>query len=302
MSMVHVRKLASAVRKHHLVGPIVRAPFVLARRSGVALPPRLYQHLWFDGPIRVTLPSGGSFAMHNYGDVIENSYYWAGILGHEPECVAPWIELSRRSRVVLDIGANTGAYALISCAANPTVTVHAFEPVERVAAKLRRNARMNPSFGIEVHQLAVSDASGTAVLSDPGGGNCYSASLDSEFLSGPTVQYDVSVVAIDDFVEQHALTNVDLVKIDVEGIEGQVLRGMALTLEKYRPALLVEYLVRQRGALQQRVSALVDSGYVLFHLERDAPVRAASVGPSAESKNVMLVPEERLRQLSHVFP
>lgn len=296
-----IRKFATAVRRHPLLGSAVRLPFVMARRGGAVLPRRLYQHLWFDGPIRVEVPGGDAFSMHCYGDVIENSYYWAGLHGHEPECVGPWIELARSARVVLDIGANTGAYSLICCAVNRSVSVHAFEPIARVAARTTRNVQLNPGFQIQVHQAAVSTTSGVAMISDPGGENCYSASLDPQFLSGAKTQYEVRVVSVDDFVDHQGLSAVDLVKVDVEGFEEFVLDGMSRTIERYRPSLLVEYLPTQRGGLRQKVSGLMAAGYALFHLTREGPVRTTNAGPSQHSKNVVLVPEERLPALHGPF-
>lgn len=296
-----LRTFATAVRKHPLAGPVLRLPFVGARRAGVLLPARLYRHLWFEGPISVRLPDGGEFAMYCYGDTIENSYYWAGITGHERECVLPWIQLSRSARVVLDIGANTGAYSLMSSAANSEAIVHAFEPLARVAAKAKLNAEMNPSFRITVHQLAVSASSGVAMLSDPGGDNCYSASLDPNFLPGATGRYEVPVTSIDDFVDRECLTAVDLVKIDVEGVEEFVLAGMSRTIDQHRPSMLIEYLERQRGSLQREIAALCGKGYALFHLSNEGVMRASGVGPSNASRNVVLIPEERTESLASIL-
>lgn len=295
-----LRRIASGVRRHRILGPMVRLPFVMARRGGVVFPPRVYQHLWFDGPIQVQVPGNGAFSIYCYGDVIENSYYWAGLRGHEPECLEPWVELAKSARVVLDIGANTGAYSLICSAVNDAVSVHAFEPIERVAERTRRNVRLNPGYDIRVHQVAVGGVSGVAMLSDPGGENCYSASLDPQFLPGGT-QYEVSVVSIDDFVRDEKLARVDLVKIDVEGFEEFVLEGMSRTIDECRPSLMIEYLAKQRGGLRDKVSALMNDGYALFHLTGEGPKRARSAGPSVDSKNVVLIPEERLAGLGGPF-
>lgn len=291
--MTTARALAT-VRQHPAFGRIIRVPFRLLQRVGVSLPRRVYQHLWFHGEVRVSVPSGGSFRMHCYGDLIENEYYWGGVFAHEGECVEPWIRLARSSSVVLDIGANTGAYTLLACAANPQVTVHAFEPVERIAVRTKRNVASNPGFRATVHQVAVGAESGTAQLSDPGGSNCYSASLDPGFLGGAQHRYEVRVVAVDDIVLAEKMSSVDLVKIDVEGFEEHVLDGMRLTIARHRPALLLEYLSRPRDPLRERIARLsVDEGYVLLHLTPEGPRRAGDLSPSEQSRNVLVLPRER---------
>ncbi len=289
-----VRKLATDVRRNAVFGPVLRLPFVLWRQTGMPIPHRVYQHLWFEGEIDVNLPTRETFRMHSYGDAIENAFYWAGVAGHEGECVEPWTYLARTARVVLDIGANTGTYSLMACAANPNVLVHAFEPVARVASKARRNAALNPRFRAKVHEMAVGAASGTAMLSDPGGDNCYSASLNPDFLSGEKSHYEVAVVTVDDFVAQEALPTVDLVKIDVEGFEEFVIDGMAHTIHRHRPALMVEYLPRAREGLRKRIEALCENDYVLFHLTPSGPRVAPEVAPSHSSKNVVLMPRDRI--------
>jgi len=50
----------------------------------------------------------------------------------------------------------------------------------------------------------------------------------------------VTCTTIDLLVEEYGLHHVDLVKIDVEGAELQVLRGMQATLKRFRPKIITE--------------------------------------------------------------
>ena len=71
--------------------------------------------------------------MRHYGFQLENEIFWSGLTnGWEKISTRLWIELSKNSKVIFDIGANTGIYSLVSKSINPTSQVFAFEPVKRV--------------------------------------------------------------------------------------------------------------------------------------------------------------------------
>jgi hypothetical protein len=72
--------------------------------------------------------------------------YWVGLKRFEPGTVPLFIELAKNSRGTLDIGSNTGLFALLACAANPRTKVVAWEPVPYLAAKLRAKYRIERFF------------------------------------------------------------------------------------------------------------------------------------------------------------
>ena len=75
----------------------------------------VYKHLHFKGIIPVKLIQNKSFKIQHYGYQIENELYWAGIDGGwEKISLNLWQNLSLKSAVVLDIGANTGLFSLIT--------------------------------------------------------------------------------------------------------------------------------------------------------------------------------------------
>ena len=96
------------------------------------------------------------------------------------------------------------------------------------------------------------------------------------------VRTPVAVVRGDDALASLEVGRVGVIKIDVEGSELDVLRGLAGTLAEYRPSVLCEILPsyapgRQRWSSRQpRVDALVTmmqgAGYRLFRLLPDGDV------------------------------
>jgi len=107
-------------------------------------PKRVYQHLHFEGPIRVEVEPGKSFTMMHHGFEVENDIFWAGLFGGwEKTSLRLWHQLCAEADVILDVGANTGVYALLSKTTNPHAKVFAFEPVERIFSKLAANVELN---------------------------------------------------------------------------------------------------------------------------------------------------------------
>jgi len=292
-----LKSAARAARDVPLVNRLLLAPFKMAKSAGIQLPHGVYQHLPYRGLVSVDCGAGRRFSMRSYGHQLENGLFWRGLAGHEPETLPVWIRLAERSKIVLDIGANTGLFSLAAAAASPRAEVHAFEPVARIHALLVRNVALNPGFNITPHECAIGAEEGTLDLHDPGGDICYSASLDGGFLKGATTmeRYPVRVRSVDAIVRERGWSSVDLVKLDIEGYEDQALAGMATTLEKLRPIILIELLEHTKTGAA--VARLTQSGYVLYSLSERGPMKGrvphAPGASSHASRNVLLVPEER---------
>lgn len=260
------RTAVRQLRDHPLIRPVVNFPFTQLRRIGLRLPQTFYQHIPHHGVFSVDVPGGHTFRMAAHGHQLENSVYWDGLYGYERASVERWIAFARNAEVVLDIGANTGLYALVAAAAAQNARVFAFEPLLRVTALLSQNCALNPDFAIEVVSKAAGAESGTAQIYDPGGDNCYSASLKAGFLpEARTTTYPVEVVAIDDFVAERKLARVDLVKVDVEGFDASVLAGMKNTIERFAPIILIEQLGDDQEVPAGYRVERVDARNVLLH-------------------------------------
>ena len=265
------RRLAKAIYRSM---PLRRHFFQLLRR-GPTLPHALYQHLSFEGPFDVAIDPKHRFRIHSYGTEVENELFWRGFAGSwESKSLAVWDALCRsRDGLVLDIGANTGVYALAAAALGRDVI--GFEPVERMAKRLRRNVELN-NFSIRVEQMAVSDRTGTLPIFDDLTEHNYSASLEGQ---GPeALSYDVDVCALDEYLTGIGRPLIGAIKIDVERHEPAAVRGMCRTLSEQRPPILVEILDDEIGG---QVRDLVDGlDYHYFHIdERRGLVRTEILRP-----------------------
>ncbi len=168
------------------------------------------------------------------------------------------VDLIRPGNVVLDVGANVGFFTMIAArATGPSGIVLAFEPVADNADALEANARRNRFDHVRTHRIALADRTGEAeiILTDhPGGATLASAGLRPPDARG---RAEVPVARFDDLRDQHAVPAPDVIKIDVEGAEVQVLRGMEHTLRVDQPRLLIEVDDADPEGCAQRLDEVV---------------------------------------------
>src|SRR5260221_683648 len=136
--------------------------------------------------------------------------------------------------VVVEAGANIGALTVpIANRVGPTGRVIAYEPQAALAELLARTVTANALAQIEVRTAALGAQPGTTVVPNVdyrAGGNFGGVPLGGA--DGTTV----AVETLDDL----GLTRLDLLKIDVEGMEIDVLAGAAASARRLRPMLYVE--------------------------------------------------------------
>ena len=160
--------------------------------------------------------------------------------GYEKPESMVWKELCSRSHTIIDIGANIGYYSLIA-SRHTSGKIYSFEPVTETQGKFRANIELNKFSNIYPVQKIISDKAGRIRIYFDDATNTGTASLVKES-SEKTAFEEVESTTLDQFAADNALGKIDLVKIDVEGSEFLVLRGMEKTLTDSRPFLMVEVL------------------------------------------------------------
>jgi len=136
---------------------------------------------------------------------------------------------------VVDVGAHVGFYTLLFARlVGPSGTVHAFEPV--MGDALERNIELNGYDNVVVHRVAVGAKAGRVRLDNPAAG----------FSSGNWQRSDrrdtreVAQVALDDCLDEH----IAFMKIDVEGMEPEVIEGLSRSLADGRVDTLMVEIAR----------------------------------------------------------
>jgi FkbM family methyltransferase len=257
----------------------------------------IYKHLHFKGIIIVPVDKYGSFKIKHYGYEVENSIFWQGLTGNwEKQSLGLWIKLCADAEVVLDIGANTGVYALIAKTVRPDAKVYAFEPVKRVYQKLQENIRLN-NYDITPTEKAVSNADGKAVIYDPLTEHTYSVTVNSNLYksSEKVTATEIDTLKLDTFIAENNISKVDLIKIDVETHEPEVLEGFAHYLKEFKPVMLVEIIKTDIGA---RIKELLNGlDYIYFYIDEEKGIRQVNELVESNDRNYLLCTSEKARAL-----
>lgn len=163
----------------------------------------------------------------------------------EPETVA-WIESLPQDAVLWDIGANVGLYAIY--AAKRGVRVLAFEPAASTLAVLTRNIELNGvSDRVAAYGIALSDQTKLDALymdsarTEPGHAvhSFGTRRTVAGVIEGGFQQATIGYTA-DAFAAQFSAPKPTHVKLDVDGIEAEILRGAAGLMRDTVRELMVE--------------------------------------------------------------
>jgi FkbM family methyltransferase len=169
-------------------------------------------------------------------DHLQLLIYYLGTF--EPHCLPYLRAVLPLGGTVLDVGANIGVYSIESAAVvGPAGRVIAIEAAAPHAASLRHNLKLNSFSHVSVFETAVGAVAGSATLRRRTGDNLGMYSLGA--IEGVEAEI-VSVRTIDDVLVECQITELDLIKMDIEGSEYNALVGATKSLQQFRPAILIE--------------------------------------------------------------
>ena len=186
--------------------------------------------------------------------------------------------LLRPGAVILDVGANVGYYSLVLAHfLQQDCTIYAFEPNPHTYECLTRNIALN-GMGDVIHarHLGLSDCAGEAAFSEPVGNSGATTLVEG---------HGVAVSTLDSFVRANGIARVDLIKIDVEGMERPVLEGGRRLLESTpTPMVLIEVnpptLRRAGTSPEDLIDDIRGLGFAIYEIHREVlrPLRRAPTG------------------------
>jgi FkbM family methyltransferase len=168
------------------------------------------------------------------------------IRDHEPHIFRWIVDHLLSGGVLFDVGAHYGGLSLRVCRhVGPAGRVVAFEPSPVLLEMLRYHQRRNRLLQMTVVGTAVMETDGeleTLHLLNGGLSTRNSLTIGRPQLpfleSAEKTVALVSTVRLDTYCEKNGVVP-DVIKIDVEGAEGMVLRGAATILQRCRPVLVV---------------------------------------------------------------
>jgi FkbM family methyltransferase len=201
----------------------------------------------FNSPVQYLLVSLHRFVSSHldlHGGVFGGAYryiYFTYKKIIDRHLIASARKLVKPCTLVVDVGANIGFFS-VTLAQHDDINLLAFEPDHQNFQSLGKSIA-EYAFGSRIHpyMVALSDTTGT--------GSLYLSDLaptDHKLIGSRSSRVvEVVTTRLDDFFAQHpdhTNTPVSLIKIDVQGAELLVLRGMQQTLkENNNPPILVEY-------------------------------------------------------------
>ena len=253
------------------------------------VPTKLRDPYWLDEHNALVQAKRGWF-IANKNDTFLGAalLYYGEALEKEHEFL---ISMIRRRDRVIEVGANIGIHTVGLC--HVAREVIAIEPQPAIHRVLCANLAINNISNVVTHAVGCGAESKTLTFQP------YSTAQEHNsggvaLSDGPGIR--VPIVRLDELTAD--IDDVRLIKIDVETMELDVLRGATGTIAKYRPLLYVEN--EMQSHCEPLVKWLRDSDYALFwhtpalHNHRNILGRPNRYGGSAllESYNMLCEPNE----------
>jgi len=199
--------------------------------------------------------------------------------------------------VAFDLGANAGYFTLLMASlVGPGGHVHSYEPNPALTRLLAESIALNQfEDRVTLNRVAVADRSSKSVkfyVSQLPSNSGVSALTPIDWAVRDQVYSEdgnvlVDVVALDDYVRELGITRCDLLKIDVEGGEAAVTRGMQFVLEKLHP----RWIICETGIGGEADLRFRACGYVSYRISNSG-LHPISAEASPYWGNLVYVPQE----------
>ncbi|HUS24340.1 MAG TPA: FkbM family methyltransferase [Candidatus Binatia bacterium] len=268
----------TAARRAPLANVYDRALLWLARHAGM---PRLRDSAFrkycrrHRGQTRLReLDTGIRMRLH-IGDSVDNQLFVNGEF--EPETTRALEKLARHADGFIDVGCNIGYYSCVYARSGrgPIVAV---DPNPEMVRRTRENLELNDARA-EILQCGVGERRGTLTLNVPANRHSLASFAYAPTRGGAVTTLEVPIRTLSEIVEQTPLANA-LVKVDTEGFELQVLRGITAAAARRIGYLVMELsaenLAQARVSLAELLDAAALADRRTFRIAAGGRLRPAS--------------------------
>ena len=191
------------------------------------------------------IPPGQEYILTNYCNqfkfavntsfFIETAVWLSGI--YEVTTTRFLQQVIREEDIFLDIGANCGAITLVAASKIRKGKIYSFEPYTQVRERLENNLALNPQLNNIVTVVPLGISKEKKQLFYQGDPN-YKGNGSLNIYEGIAIE----TTNLDNWFKQENINKVDVIKIDVEGMEYEVLLGSREVLSLYHPIIYLETL------------------------------------------------------------
>lgn len=178
-----------------------------------------------------------------------------------------------RDAVLWDVGANCGLHGLTAKMVSPETTVYSFEPMIGPRTELLRNARLNAAT-VHVFDSALGDHCEDGIMRCPPACENGRATLRDDYADPSWASVSVRCVRADRLIDDGMAAMPTVMKLDVEGFEYDVLRGLGRFIHDQRLRAIVFEAkpgVNDSRPADDAARYLEDCGFRLTQLERQEP-------------------------------
>ena len=238
----------------------------------------------------------------NPSEHIQQQLFWYG--HYEQELGALIKKILKPGDIFLDIGANIGYFSLLAAKHEPTARIISFEPVSTVFKMLEENISRNDAKNVEALNAGVGEKKEEREIYLSGEDNIGMSSFQKPGnYSGKTER--VKVITVDEWFKSSGLAKVDLIKLDVEGSELAAVKGMTMTLQNFKPPVIIEInpdtllLFGHKPAdIFNYFGQLNFSGFLLF--KKGELKRMGNYQP-VDTNNVLFIHDEKIKLYNDLF-
>jgi len=226
-------------------------------------------------------------------------FFWNGF--YEKHTLKIWSQLAKKiNGFVLDIGAHTGSYSLAALTAKKNLNVLSFEPHYMNFARLVLNFNANKFNTKNAFMFCVGDENKFVPFSTSTSVSYLTSGGSVGQKSGANVN-SVQQVALDSFLIDQVIQNTRLIKIDVEGYEAIVLKGMKKILN-YKPTIFFECIEKNSAKLVEEI--LFSYGYKFYEINdlTGKITKVKSIEPQFDQENKLVMHKlNRIASINETF-
>lgn len=250
-------------------------------------------------PIKIKIKAKTIFGdkIFGYSSSSIGSIYYLGF--QDPRLTLFFIKNLDAGDIFIDIGSNIGYYSLLAKnLVGQKGKVYSFEPTPRTFEILRKN--ISETKNIIIEKAAVLDKEKLAYLTDYGLRyavfNTLKKRIDEGFFKGKkTKTIKIKTIILDEYCKKNDIKP-NFIKIDAEGTEYLILRGMSYILKSSRPIISLEMGGGEEWEknCQKSTKILLRNNYLPSEITFSGSLNKTTIKEKYKYENLIFVPKEKL--------